>query len=187
MDGKDEQRCIDRVLGGEVNAFGTLVVRYQKPIFNLMYRTMGSTDEAADLTQETFIKVYENLERFQSNRRFFPWLYAIGLNVARDFVRKNKSRIEANTENDPEKFSECDFAGEQEKNLSESLDFQRLEKALRALPIIYREALILRYHEELSMRGVAEALSISVSAAKMRVSRGLEMLRQSIKGAGYEK
>ena len=99
----------------------------------------------------------------------------------------NLTRIEANTENDPEKFSECDFAGEQEKNLSESLDFQRLEKALRALPIIYREALILRYHEELSMRGVAEALSISVSAAKMRVSRGLEMLRQSIKGAGYEK
>jgi RNA polymerase sigma-70 factor, ECF subfamily len=56
MDDNDEQRCIDRVLRGEVNAFGTLVERYQKPIFNLMYRMAGSSDKAADLTQETCIR-----------------------------------------------------------------------------------------------------------------------------------
>ena len=63
-----------------------------------------------------------------------------------------------------------------------SLEFVRLEKALNELPLIYREALILRYHDECSMRDIAEALSLSLSAAKMRLHRGLEMLRENYKG-----
>jgi RNA polymerase sigma-70 factor (ECF subfamily) len=187
MDASDDQHVVNMVLMGDINAFGVLVQRYQTPIFNLMFRVAGSTDEAAELTQDTFIKTYQNLERFQLKRRFFPWLYAIGLNVARDFARKNKCHVDANSGKNPEEYSGCDSAGEQEKNLCEALDFQRLEKALCGLPVIYREALVLRYHEELSMQDVAQALSVSVSAAKMRVSRGLEMLRQSFKGVDHEK
>lgn len=178
MDGKDEQRCIDRVLGGEVNAFGTLVVRYQKPIFNLMYRMVGSSDRAADLTQETFFKAYQKLDRFHPGKRFFPWLYAIGLNLARDFVRKNTRNPETRSTLNPESFSGCSSPGDQHDRMCESLEFLRLEKALDELPVIYREALILRYHDECSMREIAAALNLSVSAAKMRVHRGLDMLRE---------
>jgi len=186
MDGKDEQNCIDRVLRGEVNAFGTLVERYQKPIFNLMYRMAGSSDKAADLTQETFIRAYQKLERFHPGKKFFPWLYSIGLNLARDFARKKTWNPEAGYPLNPESFSGCNSPGDQHDRMCESLEFLRLEKALDELPLIYREALILRYHDECSMRDIAAALDLSVSAAKMRVHRGLDMLREQYKGGTHE-
>ena len=186
MDSNDEQNCIDRVLRGEVNAFGTLVERYQKPIFNLMYRMAGSSDKAADLTQETFIRAYQKLERFHPGKRFFPWLYTIGLNLARDFARKNTRNPETRSTLNPESFSGCSSPGDQHDRMCESLEFLRLEKALDELPVIYREALILRYHDECSMRDIAAALNLSVSAAKMRVHRGLDMLREQYKGGTHE-
>ena len=186
MDDNDEQRCIDRVLRGEVNAFGTLVERYQKPIFNLMYRMAGSPDSAADLTQETFIRAYQKLERFHPGKRFFPWLYSIGLNLARDFARKNTRDLKAGSTLDPESISGCNYPGDQHESICASLEFIRLEKAMDELPVIYREALILRYHEESSMRDIAAALNLSVSAAKMRVHRGLDMLREQYKGGTHE-
>ena len=182
MDGNDEQHCIDKVLRGEVNAFATLVERYQKPIFNLMYRMAGSSDKAADLTQETFIRAYQKLERFHPGKRFFPWLYAIGLNLVKDFARKNTANSEAASNLNPESFSGCNSPGDQHDRMCDSLEFLRLEKALDQLPLIYREALILRYHEDCSMSEIAAALNLSLSAAKMRVHRGLEMLRENYKG-----
>jgi len=186
MDDKDEQSCIDRVLRGEVNAFGTLVKRYQKPIFNLMYRMAGSSDKAADLTQETFMRAYQKLERFHPGRRFFPWLYSIGLNLARDSARKKTWDLERGLPLNPESLYGCNSPGDQHDRMCESLEFLRLEKALNELPVIYREALILRYHDEHSMRDIAAALNLSVSAAKMRVHRGLDMLREHYKGGTYE-
>jgi RNA polymerase sigma-70 factor (ECF subfamily) len=70
--------------------------------------------------------------------------------------------------------------------MCERLEFIRLEKALEEIPVIYREALILRYHDECSMRDIAAALNLSVSAAKMRVHRGLNMLRDQYKGGTHE-
>ena len=183
----EDQQVINRVLQGDVEAFGALVQRYQRPIFNLMFRVVGSADQAADLTQETFIKTYESLERFKPGKRFFPWLYTIGLNIARDFARKSKINVEVSTGKDLEAFSGCQTPGDQQDRLCESLDFMRLEKALGGLPLLYREALVLRYHEELTVQDLAEALNVSVSAAKMRVKRGLEMLRQAMKGANYDR
>jgi RNA polymerase sigma-70 factor, ECF subfamily len=174
----DDHIIIRRVLGGDKNAYGILVQRYQKPIFNLMRRTTGSLDQAADLAQETFIKAYENLERFHPGRKFFPWLYTIGLNHARDFLRKNKKN--ERFEDPPVSLTKGFDASEPQERLSNYLDFQRLESALLQLPLIYREALMLRYHEELTIHDVAKALQISKSAAKMRISRGLEMLRDLV-------
>jgi RNA polymerase sigma-70 factor (ECF subfamily) len=185
MNHSDDQEIINRVLRGEVNDFGIFVKRYQVPIFNLMYRIVGSADLAADLAQETFIKAYEKLELFKPGRKFFPWLYAIGLNHAKDFVRKNKGR--QNTYLDTERLFNSQEFQQQQARLGESLDFQRVEKALSTMPLTYREAVILRYHEELPIRDISAALQISVSAAKMRISRGLEMLRQIVKGGDYER
>ena len=182
MDSNNDQYCIDRVLRGEVNAFGALVERYQKPVFNLMYRMSGSSDKAADLTQETFIRAYQKLERFHPGKKFFPWLYSIGLNLARDFARKSTGNPEAGSTLNPESLSGCNSPGDQHERMCDSLEFLRLEKALDELPVIYREALILRYHDECTMGDIATALNLSLSAAKMRVHRGLDMLRQHYKG-----
>ncbi|WP_457572002.1 RNA polymerase sigma factor [Desulfovulcanus sp.] len=180
MDASDEQHIINRVLKGDTNAFGILVKRYQKPIFNLMYRISGSLDEAAELTQEAFIKAYEKLEHFQPGKKFFPWLYAVAMNHAKDLMRRSKRQ--QYSEESCDKTSEPGYFSEQQDNMIERLDFQQIEKALVEMPLKYREAIILRYHEEMSMRDIAQALQISLSAAKMRVSRGLEMLRRALQG-----
>ncbi len=141
-----------------------------------MYRMSGSYEDAADLAQETFIKAYDQLYRFQKGKKFFPWLYTIGLNHARNFLRDNKrSRLVAL--DDYEAGLGLDYPGQQEEKIVEKLDHEQLYAALNQLPLDYREALILRYHEELPMEDVAEALSLKLSAAKMRVHRGLAKLR----------
>ncbi|SPF49669.1 RNA polymerase sigma factor [Syntrophobacter sp. SbD1] len=172
----DDAEAIAAILDGDVNAYSTLVLRYQGAIFNLMYRMSGSYEDAADLAQETFIKAYDQLYRFQKGKKFFPWLYTIGLNHARNFLRDNKrSRLVAL--DDYEAGSGLDYPGQQEENIVVKLDYEQLYAALNQLPLDYREALMLRYHEGLPMEDVAEALSLKLSAAKMRVHRGLAKLR----------
>jgi len=90
MDYSDEDQIINDILAGDVEAYGILIKRYQGAIYNLMLRMNFSNEDRLDLTQETFLKVYENLERFKPGARFFPWLYSIGLNLARDYLRKQK-------------------------------------------------------------------------------------------------
>jgi RNA polymerase sigma-70 factor (ECF subfamily) len=173
----DDSLLIATILEGDVNAYSTLVLRYQGAIFNLMSRMTGSYEDAADLAQETFISAYEQLHRFQTGKKFFPWLYTIGLNHARNFLRHNKRKQMVSLE-DCEIGSGLDYPGQQEDNVCAKIDYGRLHAALNQLPLDYREALILRYHEGLSMEEVAEAMNLRPSATKMRVHRGLAKLRE---------
>ena len=176
MEELEDQEAVAAILGGEVNAYASLVERYQRPVFNLMFRMTGSQEDARDLAQETFLKAYEKLEGFRSGNRFFPWLYAIGLNLARNFLRKNKLSRGLSRENwDQETGS--DYVTDEEQRLCSQLDSRRISLVLQKIPLDYREALILYYHEELSMEEVASALDLSVSGAKMRVHRGLKKVR----------
>ncbi|MDQ7032378.1 MAG: sigma-70 family RNA polymerase sigma factor [Desulfonauticus sp.] len=177
MHATEEQEIIKRVLNGDTNAFGILVKTYQRPIFNLMYRMTNSNDEAAELTQEVFIKAYEKLEKFKLGKKFFPWLYALGLNIAKDYWRKKQRYCEVEVNN----ISNSKQIAREDK-LETSYDYQKLQQALKNIPLLYREAIILRYHENMSLKDIADALQISLSAAKMRVKRGLEMLRKELKG-----
>ena len=85
----EDDAIIEKVLSGNVNAYGLIVKKYQQPIYNLMLRTVRSEDKAADLAQETFIRAYEKLDLFRPGNKFFSWLYSIGMNLARDSIRKN--------------------------------------------------------------------------------------------------
>ncbi len=177
MDQASDHQVVSAVLAGEVDAYAVLVQRYQKPIYNLMFRLTGSYADSLDLAQETFIKAYEALHRFRQGRRFFPWLYSIGLNHGRNFLRRNRT-VQVVAIDDWDAGSGLDHPGQEEENLCARIDAQDIHKALAQLPIDYREAVVLRYHEELSMEEIATALGISVSGAKMRIHRGLKKLRE---------
>ena len=171
----EEKAIVAAVLGGNKGAFAALIERYKKPIFNLMVRTCGSLEDAADLTQETFIKAFERLETFDADRKFFSWLYTIGINHARDHARRKKTQpMFVEHCEDIDTFSpaitDCPDAARQ-------MDALTIEKALGVLPLEQREAVVLRYREDLSMQDIADILGISVSAAKMRVHRALGALK----------
>ena len=172
-----EETLVYQILSGDVDSYALLVKRYQKPIYNLMLRMTSSEQDAVDLTQETFVRAYEKLEKFDPSAPFFPWLYTMGLNLARDFLRRAKKF--------PIEFYELEnsFSIEidQDDSLADRIDAQDVLEGLQTLPVDYREALLLRFHEGLCVSEVASALGLSLSAAKMRIHRGLLRLRQLLK------
>ena len=184
MDKTEEDLILD-ILGGDANAYAVLVKRYQKPLFNLMLRMNLSEMDALDLTQDAFVRAYEKLEAFNPSGRFFTWLYTIGLNLARDFLRRAK-RAQAHQS---EMIAQCkdrsaDSTGGE--GLVERLDADRISESLGKLPLEYREAVILRYHEGMPVKEIALALNLSVSGAKMRIHRGLLRLRDLLGGEKFD-
>lgn len=173
----DEKQIVDEILTGDVNAYAILVKRYQKPIFNLMMRMTRCQEDACDLTQDTFLRAYERLERFNGRRAFFPWLYSIGLNLVRDHLRRKKTRQAGN---DRFKLSAtaCDETPDPLDRLVNTLEAKRVQTLAMELPWEYREALVLRFHAGLPVKEVASALGISESGAKMRIHRALRALKK---------
>ena len=176
MDIPEDSRIISAVLKGEVDAFGQLVRKYQKPIYNLMYRTTGSEDFALEMAQETFTRAYEKLEQFDPGRSFFSWLYAIGSNLSKDYLRKAGREL-LFCDREIDESSLVDSSLNQTAHLERKLEMSHIMEVMQKLPFDFREALILRYLKDLPMRDIAQALSISTGAAKMRINRALKALR----------
>lgn len=180
MEESREAEIIREVLLGDAQAFEALVRKYQGPVYNLMLRHVGNIDTAADLSQEAFTRAYQRLETFKAGKRFFPWLYSLSLNVARDFLRKKGRDIHVFMENASVMVRDEDRPDTQ-ATLDDHLDGGKAFEMVMQLDEKYREALILRYKYEFSIEEIANALEITISGAKMRVSRGLDMLRHQFK------
>jgi RNA polymerase sigma-70 factor (ECF subfamily) len=172
-DGSGDLQTVRRVLAGEVEAFADLVARHQRPIYNLMRRAAGSRQEADDLTQEAFLRAYGKLRRFTPGREFFPWLYALSLNVLRDHLRRRPRPTLSLDAMETAAIGPEDAAGP-----GGWADSIALRQALSRLPLEMREAVLLYYREQWRFPEIAETLGLSVSAAKMRVRRGIARLRQ---------
>ena len=175
----EDDRMVEAVLMGNADAFGDIVLKYEKPIFNLMYRTTGSRDEAADLTQDAFLRAYDKLHTYRLGRKFYTWLYSLSMNVARDYIRKRNRRLET-TDRDPEKAAEMTWGDAiAAAGADRSDDLEILHEVMATLPLNDREAVLLRFRDGLKMQEIAERLGLSVSGAKMRVHRGLEKLQRA--------
>jgi RNA polymerase sigma-70 factor (ECF subfamily) len=175
MDLDQKADIILRILEGEREVYALLVEEYKTPIFNLAYRVTGSYEDAGDLTQDTFIRAYTNLRKFDADRPFFTWLYTIALNVIRNHLRKKALFGRAGSESE---FERLNGAGNPETGLLKDERSKRLAACLKNLPIDQREAIILRYYQGISFNEIAEILGLSQSAVKMRVSRGLVKLKR---------
>lgn len=175
IDREVDNRIIKRILKGERDLYSHLIDRYKGPIYNLAYRMTGQSEEANDLAQETFVRAYENLARFNGRKQFFPWLYTIGLNIIRNNL-KRKGRVVLLTIDDTNE-TKADNEKNPEENIGEREAIAQLDNSLQRLSDEYKEALILRYYQGLSFQDIAEITEVSLSTAKMRVYRGLEKLR----------
>ena len=178
MDKKIEAEIVAKVLKGDRQAYALLVKEYKSPIYKLAYRMTGNSEDADDLTQETFIRAYINLWRFDPKRKFFTWLYTISINLIRNHLKKVKNddllnRTKNIQYNENENQSpEARIIATQESN--------KINLALLTLKYELRVMLIMKYQQELSFEEIAEITGKSVSAVKMRVYRGLEKLEQLI-------
>lgn len=183
----EDDRIVEAVLRGDAEAFGGIVRKYEKPIFNLMYRATGSRDEAADLTQDAFLRAYDKIYTYRLGRRFYSWLYSLSMNIARDHLRKRHRRLET-ADHDPENTAQMTGS---DANVSAQADHsanvESLHQILRVLSINEREAVLLRFRDGLKMKEIAEYLGLSVSGAKMRVHRGIEKLQKAWGNRNHDK
>jgi RNA polymerase sigma-70 factor (ECF subfamily) len=187
MDQKNEAEIVAKVLNGDRQAYALLVEEYKTPIYNLAYRMTRNSQDAEDLAQDTFLRAFNQLFRYDTKRGFFTWLYTISLNIIRNHLKKNSNRRRDNFRHGEKPSGPVDLDGKQVA-LQESRDRdewhkereEELESCLQKLSPELRELLILRFYQGLSFEVIAEITGLSLSAIKMRIYRGLEKLRKYI-------
>ena len=181
MTREQEAQIVERVLSGDVNAFETLVLEYEKSVYGITQRMTGNAEDAADMTQETFIKAYNSLSNFRGDSKFSVWLYRIATNVCLDFLRsKNrKPTVSLSVEDDEGEESQMDIADESqspETLLERGLTRDAVRRGLKALNDEYRQILLLREIQGLSYEEIAQALNLEVGTVKSRIFRARKKL-----------
>lgn len=177
MDHKTDAEIVVRVLNGDVQAFALLVEAYKRPVFNLAFRMTGSYSDADDLTQETFIRAYQKLYQFDREKKIFTWLYTIGINLIRNHLKKKVWDLSPQTKDRFIQESQLQEHENGDPDLLSEDSLNRLEKNMQRLPVDLREAMILRFHHDLTFEEIAVITGGSPGAVKMRIYRGLEKLK----------
>jgi RNA polymerase sigma-70 factor, ECF subfamily len=175
----DEKTWVLQAQQGSDEAFTQLVETYQKPIFNLCYRMLGEPEEAEDAAQETFLRAYQNLHRYDMSRSFGTWILSIAAHYCIDRLRKRKFAIfSMDAENDDgTTFELPDPASPDPEIESVKREAQeRLHLLLKELDATDRAAVVLRYWYDFSEVEIAQSLKLTVSAVKSRLHRSRRAL-----------
>jgi len=161
---------------GDMVAFNAMVNRYKDRLMNVIGRMLSSHEEAEDIVQETFVRVYQHRQSFNFQHCFSTWIYTIGLNLARNELRKRRRF----------KFFEISELQGSEKEFAVDPKLpsrvpELLSEAVEQLPGKYREAFLLRDIEEMPYEEVAKVLDVPLGTVKSRVNRARLMLREKLK------
>jgi RNA polymerase sigma-70 factor (ECF subfamily) len=181
---REERRLVEGCARGDFACFERLVGRYEKKIYNLALRMLRDPDDAREVLQETFLKVYDNLEKFRGEAQLSTWIYRIAMNEALMRIRKNKHRPRSlevvNEDGERREIDVEDWAPRPvERLLTKELGGE-LDRAIAALPEDYRGAFLLRDVEGLSNEAIARAMKLSVPAVKSRIHRARVFLRNEL-------
>lgn len=178
---EEELMIVQRVLGGDVNAFETLVLSYEKNVYNLALRMVKNTEDASDMTQEAFVRAYSSLASFRGESKFSVWLYRIVSNVCLDFLRSRSRHptVSLSVENNDGEEDELDIPDvslSPEELLERRLTCESVRRGLDALSEEYRQILLLREIQGLSYEEIAQALSMELGTVKSRIFRARKKL-----------
>lgn len=176
----DERDIIRRARNGDLKAFEELVALYRRRVYAFaLYHTRSRAD-AEDISQEVFWKVYTSLLRFDPERKFFSWLYAIEMNVIRTFRRRRKIRTVPMDDVDP------DWFGFQDRGLLTVDDRHVVLQELAKLEERERHMVYLKYVDDLSIREIAEEFSLTEENVKVRLHRIREKMQKNSTEAAHE-
>ncbi len=185
----DELKCIKKAAKGDCHAFETLVVQYQSQVYNLCLRMTGNPDDAADVAQEAFLKVWKHLDSFHFDSSFSTWLYRLASNCCLDFLRSQKRRptVSLTVENEDEEEQVLDIADTaptpEERTIAHE-EKEQLRMAMSQLDDEQRQILTLRVVNDLSYSEIADILEVKEGTVKSRLSRARENLRKKLLDIG---
>ena len=182
MDRDEERRIIAQVCAGDANAFEALVVAYQKQVYNLALRTVGNEEDAADMTQEVFLRAYRALGTFRGESKFSVWLYRLTTNVCIDFLRSRRRHptVSLTASEDDDEQPQFDLPADErtspEQQLTRSEMRRAVARGLDSLPDDARKILILRELNGLSYAEIGKVLHLEAGTVKSRLFRARRKL-----------
>jgi RNA polymerase sigma-70 factor (ECF subfamily) len=182
MERLTDEQLVALTLQGEQAAFNIIVERYQKQVFSLAYRLRNDYDEARDLAQEAFIRIYQQLPSFDQNRKFFSWMYRVAQNTCIN-VLHNLPKESLNLDEYYERYEPAaeGIGGDPLTLLEGREEADEFARTLRDLPEQYRTVILLKYLEGLSYREISERLELPESTVEARLHRGRKYLRNMLK------
>ena len=175
MSKTDDTRLIERCRSGDRKAFEALLLEYEKPVFNAAYRMLNSRDDAQDVTQTVFLKVFENIDQFDPSRRFFSWIYRITLNESINWLGKT-NRLEPLT-------YEAAFEGKGPEQEVESANVAaNVQAALMTIKSDYRSVVVLKHFLGCSYMEISQILDVPEKTVKSRLYTARQQLKDALTG-----
>ncbi len=184
---RSDHALIEATKGGDEAAFGEIMDRYRSPITNYLYRFLNDYEEAVDLAQETFVRVYFAIDRYHTQFAFSTYIYRIATNLAISEIRRRKRRrlmsltglFQAEDDTQVE-FQPPDKRKLQDVELVDDERSQVIARAIAALPEKYRIPVILRDIEGRSYDEIAEIMELGLGTTKSRINRGRGLLKEKL-------
>ena len=173
------ENLIARARGGDQEAFRLLFNRFSRPVFQFIYQLVFQRDVSEDLTQETFVRAYQNLKHLRDDSRFSTWLFGIGHNVAREFLRTQRRENE-NILDDAVEIHDAEFLSPADRLLEKELN-SAIEKALAGLDEEKRAVFVLKIFQQRSYREIAEITGFSIPKIKTELHRARVKMRQRLR------
>lgn len=170
-----DARLVEQVRQGDRSAYGELVRRYEKKLLRTLYRMVGNVDTCEDLAQEAFLKAYDRLDRFDTSKRFGPWLFQIGVNTAIDWLRRHRRHHQVSL-NDMAHGEGTFDVSDPDPRPTADLN-QEVHYVLAQIPIDYRTVLMLRDLEGFPCSEVAAIVGRKEPTVRWRLLKAREMFR----------
>ncbi len=184
LDAPADETLVRRVLAGDQESYAELIRRYQARIVNTLYRLVGQLDDAHDLAQEVFLRVYQALDRFDPQYRFSTWIFRVANNLAIDHLRRRRVRPRAVSLSESTEGGEnlpplelVDERTDPGAELERSEAGRQMRRLLVRLPWEYRELLVLRHYGELAYEEIATLKGMPLGTVKNKLFRARQLLR----------
>src|ERR1700674_783230 len=178
-----DEELVARSIGGDADSFNQLVLRWERPIYALAYRTIGREEEARDVCQETFLRAFRALPRFRGQAKFSSWLYRIALNLCKDCVRRGRRTPVVDTPQDLD-LMDLPAAAEPSEWIEDLVarrdEMRVVERAMALLPVEQRTAIVLKEYHGLTFQEIADLIGCPLSTVKTRLYQGLAVLRREL-------
>ncbi|MCL2425641.1 MAG: sigma-70 family RNA polymerase sigma factor [Oscillospiraceae bacterium] len=189
MEREIENKLIQRVVNGDTNAFEDLVLANQKNVYNLALKMTRNEDDALDLSQEAFVKAYQQLSFFRGDSKFSVWLYRLTYNLCIDFLRKQSKQTTVSLDYKDDDNEVVSFEIPDLRDLPEDSAIRKemrktIEQSIEELTEDHREVLIMREITGMSYDEIAVTLKLSAGTVKSRIARARIKLIESLKEKG---
>lgn len=182
---QSDAETVAAILKGDRELFGELVERYQGRLVNYLFRLLRSTEEAQDLAQEVFVKIYLALDRYDPNYKFSTWLFRVAQNAAIDRIRKRRLQVVSmdrpgSRDEDSRSWEFPSPDPSPYRNLRNRERGEAIQEVIDQLPWEYRELIVLRHYGELSYDEIASLKQMPLGTVKNKLFRGRQMMKEKL-------